>query len=119
MKKTILTVAGTLALALGALGPRAASACDEHKKGTNAAKAEAGEKVALEGKVVTMGCPMEAAKKQCTGAALVVGETKHLIKKSGKGSALVSKTRDTDKTVKVTGTAKGEYLTVSAFEIKS
>jgi hypothetical protein len=111
-------VAIVLALALGplALAASPASACDEHKK-TQAAAGKA-EKVALEGKVVTVGCPMEAAKKDCTGAALVVGETKHPIKNGSKGRELASKVKDTDKQVKVTGTQEGEYLTVSSYQIK-
>jgi hypothetical protein len=148
MKKTILTLGGALSLVLGAAAG-SALACDKHSKaeakadcdcphkaGATAAKTgttsgttsgtktgtTAGattEKVALEGTIVSFGCPMEAAKQACTGAALVVGDTKHMIKKAGKGGEVVSKAKDTNKVVKVTGTKAGDFLTVSAYEIKS
>lgn len=125
----ILTASVFAALMLSPLALRTASACNGDSKcqhgaaGSHSAQGQAvsgkAQKVALEGRVVTEGCPMDAAAKQCTGAALVVGEQKHMIKKTGKGSQLAKKFRDSDKVVKVTGTTKGEFLTVAAFEIKS
>lgn len=136
MNKTLLAFSGALALALGTIAAGPARACDDHdkkgkadcacphgdKKATHAAKTgktgKTAEKVALEGTIVTFGCEMQAAQKECTGAALVVGEDKHLIKKAAKGSELVGKTRDSNKLVKVTGTKSGHFLTVSTYEIK-
>src|SRR5262245_42136251 len=107
MKKTLLGIAGALALLVGAsAGPAAAGEgkpCPEAK----AAKTGKAQKVSLEGTVVTYGCEMEAAKQECTGAALAVGERRHLIKKAGKGSELVGKAKDTNKIVKVQGTKAG------------
>jgi hypothetical protein len=123
MKKLALASAFTFASLTFAVAP-AARACDGDKscdcEHAQAAKAKGGgklQKVALEGKVITYGCQISAAEKQCTGAALVVGETKHMIKKSKKGSAL-AKARDTEKTFKVTGSTQGEFLTVDQFEPK-
>lgn len=124
MKKAFLTFA--LALVFGFFAAPAA-ACDgdcecPHGKDKAAhnktAKVEKTEKVAWEGTVVSFGCPMKAEKAQCTGAALVVGESKHLIKKAGKGRDLVAKAKDTSKVVKVSGTKRGEFLTVNAYAIK-
>lgn len=123
MKK--LALASALAFAsLGFAFAPTARACDGDKncpcEQVQAAKAKAGgktQKVALEGKVITYGCQISAAEKECTGAALVVGETKHMIKKTKKGSAL-AKSRDTEKTFKVTGSTQGEFLTVEQFQPK-
>ncbi len=104
-----------------ALGGRPAQACDCDGKphaANHAHKAAKAKKVSLVGTVVSVGCPMEAAEKACTGAALVVGEEQHMIKTAGKGKELATKTKDTNKTVKVTGTKAGEYLTVAAYQIK-
>jgi len=136
MTKAILTLGAALALSIG-VAATPAQACDGDKacdcnhgaKGEKAgahhgktarvaAKAKA-QKVSLEGKIVTSGCPMEAAKAECTGAALVVGDTEYMIKKGGKGAELVTKAKDTDKVVKVSGTKAGEYLTVAAYQFKS
>jgi hypothetical protein len=126
MKKLALSLVAVLGLYLSPLSTvSTASACDGETGHTAAAPAaKAGvqktgvQKVSLEGKVVTAGCPMEAAKANCTGVALVVGETKHPIKKAAKGSELAGKAKDTDKLVKVTGTQEGELLTVTGYEIK-
>ena len=121
-----------LALSLGAVAGLAfctvplASACDDDKNAAHAGKAtttaNAGgakvETVSLEGKVVTSGCPIEAAKQECTGTSLVVGETSHPIRTAKKGRELAGKAKDTDKIVKVTGTQQGEYLTVDQYQIK-
>jgi hypothetical protein len=121
MKKLSLSLVAVLGLYLSPLSTLStASACDGetgHSAAAPAAKTGV-QKVSLEGKVVTAGCPMEAAKANCTGVALVVGETKHPIKKSAKGSELAGKAKDTDKLVKVTGTQEGELLTVTGYEIK-
>jgi hypothetical protein len=61
---------------------------------------------------------MEAQRQQCTGAALVVADEKHLIRKAAKGAELVSKSKDEDKLVKVTGKKSGAFLTVDSYEIK-
>jgi hypothetical protein len=122
MKKLAIAFASALALVLAAASP--VEACDGkgHCDCDHAASVKTAgktEKVSLEGTVITFGCQMTAEKKQCTGAALVVGETKHLIKKGKKGTELASKARDTNKTVKVTGTKQGDFLTVDKFQIKS
>jgi hypothetical protein len=116
MKKLALSLVAALALAFAAVP--VASACDDEKGHATTAANTKPQTVALEGKVVSVGCPMEAAKAECTGAALVVGETKHPIKTARKGKELASKARDTDKVVKVTGTTSGEYLTVASYQIK-
>jgi hypothetical protein len=118
MKKLALSLVAALGLFVSTLS--GASACEGEAGHAAAAPAQkAGvQKVSLEGKVVTTGCPMEAAKASCTGAALVVGETKHPIKTASKGAELSKKAKDTDKLVKVTGTKDGEYLTVTGYEIK-
>jgi hypothetical protein len=118
MKKLALSLVAALGLYVSTLP--IASACDGEKGHTATAPAAktAVQKVSLEGKVVTTGCPMEAAAQNCTGTSLVVGETKHPIKKSKKGSELSTKAKDTDKLVKVTGTQEGEFLTVTGYEIK-
>src|SRR5262245_59784753 len=127
MTKAILTLGAALACAIGVATPAHACDCDHGDKagahhGKTEAKAPAKPKalkVSLEGKIVTTGCPMEAAKSECTGAALVVGETEYMIKKGGKGVELVTKAKDTDKVVKVNGTKAGEYLTVATYQFKS
>jgi hypothetical protein len=124
MKKLALSLVAVLGLYLSPLSTvSTASACDGETGHTAAAPAaktgvQKVSQVSLEGKVVTAGCPMEAAKANCTGVALVVGETKHPIKKAAKGSELAGKAKDTDKLVKVTGTQEGELLTVTGYEIK-
>ena len=118
MKKTLLAALTALTLGLGfASGADACPHCDHGKGGKQAAAAKA-ETVALEGKIESYGCEMRAAKMQCTGAALVVGEAKHPIRKARKGVALVRAGKGTDKTFKVTGSKQGEFLTVDSFEIK-
>jgi hypothetical protein len=116
MKKLALSLVAVVALILSAHSP--ASACDDHKNAKQAAGAPKVQTVSFEGKVVTSGCPMEAAKKDCTGTSLVVGESQHLIRKAKKGTELANKAKDTDKVVKVTGTQQGEYLTVTGYQIK-
>jgi hypothetical protein len=124
MSKTWFGIIGAVALSLGSVG--VASACEgssscecaHGKDKAAAAKTAKAEAVVLEGTVVSFGCPMEAAKQGCTGAALVVGETRHLIKRGGKGGELVTKAKDSEKVVKVSGTKAGDFLTVKSFEIK-
>ncbi len=120
MKKLVLSLAAVASLSLGALTANACD-CDKSKEANHTAHASPvakAEKVCLEGKVVTTGCPLEAAAAQCTGVSLVVGEEKHMIKKARKGQDLAKQAKDTDKVVKVTGSKKGEFLTVESFEIK-
>ena len=127
MKKLALSLVAVVSLTLSGLAlSGTASACDGDKnaghagKETTTATAAGGkaQTVSLEGKVVTSGCPIEAAKQDCTGTSLVVGETSHPIRKAKKGNELAGKAKDTDKVVKVTGTQQGEYLTVSEYQIK-
>jgi hypothetical protein len=123
MKKLALSLVAVASLALS-VAP--ASACDGDKEAAHAGKetttAKAGaakiQTVSLEGRVVTSGCPIEAAKQDCTGTSLVVGETSHPIRTAKKGRELAGKAKDTDKIVKVTGTQQGEYLTVDQYQIK-
>jgi hypothetical protein len=120
MKKMILSLAGALGLAFAY--PVPASACDtgcDCDKAAHAKDEGKAQKVALEGTVVSFGCPIQAEKKQCTGAALVVGDQKHLIKKAQKGSELVTKAKDSKRVVKVTGTKQGEFITIASYSIKS
>jgi hypothetical protein len=120
MKKlafALVTIVGLVSLAQAP-----ASACDGDKAEAKhaATQADTGkvQTVSLEGKVVTTGCPIEAARVECTGTSLVVGETKHPIRKAKKGGELAGKAKDTDKVVKVTATQQGEFLTVTDYEIK-
>jgi hypothetical protein len=125
MKKAGLFLATVVALVLGLSAGATAWACDREGSACDCAKKHAPEgetqavQVSLEGKVESYGCQMKAAKLECTGAALVVGEKKHFIKKAKKGEELVKKAKGTDKVVKVSGTKQGEFLTVSSFEIGS
>jgi hypothetical protein len=48
----------------------------------------------------------------------VLGDEKLPIKKAQKGDELVNKTRDSNKTVKVKGTRRGDYVTVASYTIK-
>lgn len=124
MQKLALFLVAIVGLLVSAHTP--ASACDGEKEAAHAARAttatagQAGkmQTVSLEGKVVTTGCPIEAARNECTGTSLVVGETKHPIRKAKKGGELAGKAKDTDKVVKVTATQQGEYLTVTDYQIK-
>jgi hypothetical protein len=131
MKKLALSLVavGALAGALVFSGSTPASACDGEKNAAHAGSAAAApvaadtaagkvQTVSLEGKVVTTGCPIEAAKQDCTGTSLVVGEAKHPIRRAKKGVELAGKAKDTDKLVKVSGTQEGDYLTVTNFQIK-
>lgn len=121
MKKLVLSLAALVSLSVGSLSAQACD-CDKSKEANhtahNTTPSGKAEKVNLEGKVVTVGCPLEADAAQCTGVVLVVGEEKHMIKKARKGQDLARKAKDSDKVVKVTGSKKGEYLTVESFEIK-
>ena len=122
MNKLVLSLVAVLGLFATSMSAPA-SACDGEKNAATPTHAAAPatakvETVSLEGRVVTSGCPLEAAKANCTGTSLVVGETRHPIKKSAKGSELASKARDTDKLVKVTGTSDGDFLTVTGYQIK-
>ncbi len=125
MKKSMLFLLGALALAFGLSFSSTAAACDKGdghcdcaKKAQAAADAAKPTQVALEGRVESFGCAMEAAKMECTGAALVVGDQKHLIKKGKKGVELVKKAKGSDKLVKVSGTQQGQFLTVASYSIK-
>jgi hypothetical protein len=110
MKKALVALVGVFSLTLAFAGSTVFAcdgdgkcACQHGKQKAAAAKAVKTSTVSLQGRVVSFGCQMEADRQECTGAALVVGDKKHLIKKAGKGAELVSKSKDDDKVVKVSG----------------
>lgn len=120
MKKLTFLFAAFLAVALaGSSTP--AHACDGHKKAKTAAGKQKAKPqvVVLTGKVVSYGCPMDAAKEGCTGAALAVGESRHPIKNKEKGGALTAEAKDTDKLVEVKANESAGYLIVKDYSIKS
>ena len=127
MKNHILALCAVVALSFGVgLGTvSVANACDgnpncpcNHKGGKQAGGAADAKatQVSLTGTVEGFACPM-AAKHDCTGYALVVGETRHMIKKAEKGPELVAKAKGGKTKVKVKGTQAGEFLTVASYEI--